>query len=65
MKKQSVLLARCAGKLRVRKVSHRLVTREGFMEEAGAVLDLKDSRTLDGQRGRKGISRVASAGTEM
>lgn len=63
--KQSVLLARSAGKLRVRKVSHRLITREGFMEEAGAVLDLKDRWALDGQRGRKGISRIASAGAAM
>lgn len=60
-----MLLARSAGKLRVRKVSHRVITREGFMEEAGAVLDLKDRRALDGQRGRKGISRIASAGADM
>lgn len=35
------------------------------MEEAGAVLDLKDRRALDGQRGRKGISRIGSAGAGM
>lgn len=35
------------------------------MEEAGAVLDLKDSWALDGQRGREGISRRGSTGAEM
>ena len=35
------------------------------MEEAEAVLDLKDSRALDGQRGKEGISRVGSTGAEM
>lgn len=48
---QSVLLA-----TRVRKDSRGLVVREGFMEEAAAVLDLKDSWALDGQRGREGIA---------
>lgn len=58
---QSALLPRSTGKLRVRKDSQGLVIREGFMEEA-AVLDLKDSWALDGQRGREGVSRVGSAG---
>lgn len=39
-----------------RKGSHGLEIREGFMEEAGAVLNMKDSWALDGQRGRKGIN---------
>lgn len=39
----------------IRKVSHGLVIRKGFIEEAGAVLDLKDSRVLDGQREKEGI----------
>lgn len=46
-----------------RKVSHRLITREGFMKEAGTVLDLKDRWALDEQRGRD-ISRIASAGAD-
>lgn len=49
------MLARSAGELRG-KGSHGLEIREGFVEEAGAVLSMKDSWALDGQRGRKGIS---------
>lgn len=37
-----MLLTRSAGKLRVGKDSQGLVIREGFMEEAAAVLDLKE-----------------------
>lgn len=48
-----------------RKGSRGLEIREGFMAEAGVVLDMKDSWALDGQRGRKGISRVGSAGAAM
>ena len=47
---------------RVRKDSHGLIIREGFMEEAAAVWDLKDSWALDGQRGREGISGGRCAG---
>lgn len=52
-------------KLRVRKDSHGLVIREGFMEEAAAVRDLKDSWALDGQRGREGISGGRRTGAQV
>lgn len=47
------------------KDSLGLATREGFMKEAEAVLDPKDSWALDGQRGKEGLSRVGSSGPEM
>lgn len=62
---QSMLLATSAGKLRVGKIPTELVIREGFMEEAAAVPDLKDSQALAGQRGREGISRGGSAGAQV
>lgn len=61
---QSVLLARSAGKLRVRKDSQSVI-REGFTEEAAAVLDLKELGFLDRQKGREGISRGGSTGTPV
>lgn len=47
-----------------RKGSQGLEVREGFMEEAGAVLNMKDSQVWVGrEEGR--ASRVGSAGAAM
>lgn len=49
---QSVLLAKSAGKLRVRKDSQSVI-REGFTEEAAAVLDLKEAERKGGHLKRR------------